>query len=177
METGAWPTKSTPTNNHTSSMLSLHTRGNLKRPINLQTCKSLWCGRKPEHPEETHTVTERMCNLYTDSTRGQYWNRVSRTRENPCGHRENMETPHRQHQRSRLNLGVWRCEATGLPATLLCTLRRRSMFLSRLTQDFLMFDSISHLGYSCPTCCWTLGFSGWVGKSGDWGSSQSSDIQ
>ena len=25
------------------------------------------CGRKPEHPEETHTDTGRMCNLHTDS--------------------------------------------------------------------------------------------------------------
>jgi len=25
------------------------------------------CGRKPEHPEETHADTGRMCKLHTDS--------------------------------------------------------------------------------------------------------------
>ena len=40
-------------------------------PIDLQTRTSLGCGRKPEYPEETNTVTERTCKLHADSTRGQ----------------------------------------------------------------------------------------------------------
>ena len=42
------------------------TRVNLAWPINL-THTSLECGRKPEHLEETHADTGRMCKLHTDS--------------------------------------------------------------------------------------------------------------
>ena len=47
-------------------VISLILRGNLAWPINL-TCTCLECGRKPEHPEETHTNMGRMCKLHTDS--------------------------------------------------------------------------------------------------------------
>ena len=42
------------------------TKVNLAWPINL-TRTSLDCGRKPEHPDETHADTRRMCKLHTDS--------------------------------------------------------------------------------------------------------------
>uniref|UniRef100_A0A8C4SNC2 Calnexin-like n=1 Tax=Erpetoichthys calabaricus TaxID=27687 RepID=A0A8C4SNC2_ERPCA len=40
-----------------------HTRDNLGSPMHL-TCMSLDCGRKPEHPEETHIDTGRTCKLH-----------------------------------------------------------------------------------------------------------------
>ena len=40
--------------------------GNLAWPIYL-TRTSLDYGRKPEHPEETHADTGRMCKLHTDN--------------------------------------------------------------------------------------------------------------
>ncbi|XP_059506335.1 uncharacterized protein LOC125456831 isoform X1 [Stegostoma tigrinum] len=48
---------------------SLNTTGNLAWPIHL-TCTSLDCGRKPEHPEETHADMGRMRKLHTDSCLG-----------------------------------------------------------------------------------------------------------
>ena len=36
-------------------------------PSSLHRRTSLDCGRKPEHPEETHADTGRMCKLHTDS--------------------------------------------------------------------------------------------------------------
>jgi len=47
--------------------------GNLVWPINL-SCTSLDCGRKPEHLEETHADTGRMCKLHTDSNPSWEWN-------------------------------------------------------------------------------------------------------
>ena len=58
--------------------------GNLAWPIH-QTYTSSDSGRKPKHPEETHTDTGRMCKLHTDS--------------DPSG---------------ELNPGPWRCEAAVL---------------------------------------------------------------
>ncbi|XP_072409904.1 uncharacterized protein [Chiloscyllium punctatum] len=43
-----------------------NTVGNLAWPIHL-IYTSLACGRKPEHQEETHADTGRMCKLHTDS--------------------------------------------------------------------------------------------------------------
>ena len=59
-------------------------------PKNL-THTTLDCGRKLEHPEETHVDTMRACKLHTDSD-----------------------------PRLELNLGPWRCEAAALTTVLLC---------------------------------------------------------
>ena len=74
----------TDNNRHQALSLVLHTfilpipltlTGNLAWPINL-TCTSLGCGRKPEHPEETHTDTGRTCKLHTDSHPSREPNRI-----------------------------------------------------------------------------------------------------
>jgi len=49
-----------------SSACSGTLRENLARPMHL-TAHLLDCGRKSEHPEETHADTGRTCRLHTDS--------------------------------------------------------------------------------------------------------------
>ncbi|XP_072420248.1 A-kinase anchor protein 8-like isoform X2 [Chiloscyllium punctatum] len=75
------PSEEQPTQTHS---LTPNTTGNLAWPIHL-TCTILDCGRKPEHPEETHADTRSMCKHHTDS----------------C-------------LRQELNPGLWRCEAAVL---------------------------------------------------------------
>ncbi len=59
-----WITGMTQRDRH-PFLLTFTPMGNLGWPVNL-TCMSLVCGKKPEHPVETHAGMGRTCKLHTE---------------------------------------------------------------------------------------------------------------
>ncbi|XP_051882407.1 tripartite motif-containing protein 2-like isoform X2 [Pristis pectinata] len=74
-------TRGTADRQFADSTPHLHVRGNSQQPVNPPTHTSLGCSRKPEHLEETHTVTGRTCKLHTDSTQGPHFVAVNNKNE------------------------------------------------------------------------------------------------